>query len=91
MIGEIAGATGSFYYALRHVGAAALLGALSYVVPFGDVERIVIDQVVRIVRDVRVVRNVQGTRIVRRHIHENINSTCSQYVAPLCQFRGVWW
>ena len=35
--------TGSFSYALAYVGAAALVGALSYVFLLGDVERIVLD------------------------------------------------
>ena len=42
VIGVLTGATGSFYYALLYVGAAALMGAVSYVVLLGDVERIVI-------------------------------------------------
>ena len=43
VVGLIVGATGSFYYALFYIGAAALIGALSYVVVLGDVDRIVID------------------------------------------------
>jgi MFS transporter, ACS family, D-galactonate transporter len=43
VVGAIIGATGSFFYALAYVGAAALLGALSYVFLLGDVERIVLD------------------------------------------------
>lgn len=43
LIGAIIDATGSFYYALAYVGAAALAGALSYVFLLGDVERIVLD------------------------------------------------
>jgi ACS family D-galactonate transporter-like MFS transporter len=43
VIGEIIGATGSFTYALAYVGAAAMLGALSYVFLLGDIERIVLD------------------------------------------------
>jgi ACS family D-galactonate transporter-like MFS transporter len=39
-IGEIITLTGSFHYALAYVGAAALLGALSYVFLLGDIERI---------------------------------------------------
>ena len=40
VIGFILKATGSFYYALAYVGAAALLGVLSYVFIVGDVKRI---------------------------------------------------
>jgi MFS transporter, ACS family, D-galactonate transporter len=40
VIGEIIGATGSFFYALAYVGAAALLGAFSYVFLLGKVRRI---------------------------------------------------
>ena len=40
VVGAIIGATGSFFYALAYVGAAALLGALSYVFLLGDVKRI---------------------------------------------------
>jgi ACS family D-galactonate transporter-like MFS transporter len=43
VVGAIIGATGSFFYALAYVGAAALLGALSYVFLLGDVKRIVLD------------------------------------------------
>ena len=43
VVGAIIDATGSFYYALAYVGAAALLGALSYVFLLGDVERIVME------------------------------------------------
>lgn len=43
VIGAIIGATGSFFFALAYVGAAALLGALSYVFVLGDVKRIVLD------------------------------------------------
>jgi MFS transporter, ACS family, D-galactonate transporter len=43
VVGAIISATGSFFYALAYVGAAALLGALSYVFLLGDVERIVLD------------------------------------------------
>ena len=43
VVGAIIGATGSFFYALAYVGAAALLGALSYVFLLGDVERIMLD------------------------------------------------
>jgi ACS family D-galactonate transporter-like MFS transporter len=43
VIGEIIGATGSFNYALAYVGAAALVGAMSYVFLLGDIERIVLD------------------------------------------------
>ncbi len=43
VVGAIIGATGSFFYALAYVCAAALLGALSYVFLLGDVERIVLD------------------------------------------------
>ncbi len=43
VVGAIIGATGSFFYALAYVGAAALLGALSYVFLLGDVERIVLE------------------------------------------------
>jgi ACS family D-galactonate transporter-like MFS transporter len=43
VVGAIIDATGSFYYALAYVGAAALLGAFSYVFLMGDVERIVLD------------------------------------------------
>jgi ACS family D-galactonate transporter-like MFS transporter len=40
VIGAVIETTGSFYYALAYVGAAALGGALSYVFLLGDVERI---------------------------------------------------
>jgi ACS family D-galactonate transporter-like MFS transporter len=43
VVGAIIGATGSFFYALAYVGAAALLGALSYVFLLGDVKRIELD------------------------------------------------
>jgi ACS family D-galactonate transporter-like MFS transporter len=43
VVGAIIGATGSFFYALAYVGAAALIGALSYVFLLGDVERIVLE------------------------------------------------
>ena len=43
VVGAIIGATGSFFYALAYVGAAALLGALSYVFLLGNVERIVLE------------------------------------------------
>jgi MFS transporter, ACS family, D-galactonate transporter len=43
VVGAIIGATGSFYYALAYVGAAALLGAFSYVFLLGDIERIVLE------------------------------------------------
>jgi ACS family D-galactonate transporter-like MFS transporter len=42
VVGAIIGATGSFFYALAYVGAAALIGAFSYVFLLGDVERIVL-------------------------------------------------
>lgn len=42
VVGAIIGRTGSFFYALAYVGAAALLGALSYVFLLGDVKRIVL-------------------------------------------------
>ena len=42
VVGAIIGKTGSFFYALAYVGAAALLGALSYVFLLGDVKRIVL-------------------------------------------------
>ena len=42
VVGVIIGRTGSFFYALAYVGAAALLGALSYVFLLGDVKRIVL-------------------------------------------------
>jgi ACS family D-galactonate transporter-like MFS transporter len=40
LVGLVIGATGSFFYALLYIGAAALLGAFSYVFLLGDVERI---------------------------------------------------
>ncbi len=40
VIGVVIGATGSFFYALTYIGAAALLGAFSYVFLLGNVERI---------------------------------------------------
>jgi ACS family D-galactonate transporter-like MFS transporter len=43
VIGVTISLTGSFSYALVYVGAAALLGALSYVFLLGDIERIVLD------------------------------------------------
>ena len=43
VVGAIIDATGSFFYALAYIGAAALLGALSYVFLLGDVERIVLE------------------------------------------------
>ncbi|MBB3213521.1 ACS family D-galactonate transporter-like MFS transporter [Herbaspirillum sp. Sphag1AN] len=43
VIGFIISATGSFFYALAYVGAAALLGVLSYVFVVGDVHRVEID------------------------------------------------
>jgi ACS family D-galactonate transporter-like MFS transporter len=43
VIGFIVSATGSFFYALAYVGAAALLGVLSYVFVVGDVHRVSID------------------------------------------------
>lgn len=43
VVGAIIGATGSFFYALAYVGAAALLGALSYVFLLGNIERIVLE------------------------------------------------
>ena len=43
VIGVTISRTGSFSYALLYVGAAALLGALSYVFLLGDIERIVLD------------------------------------------------
>ena len=44
VVGAIFDATGSFFYALAYVGAAALLGAFSYVFILGNVERIVLDE-----------------------------------------------
>jgi ACS family D-galactonate transporter-like MFS transporter len=43
VIGLIVATTGSFFYALAYVGAAALLGALSYVFVVGDVRRVEIN------------------------------------------------
>jgi ACS family D-galactonate transporter-like MFS transporter len=43
IIGAIIGRTGSFSYALAYVGAAGLLGAISYIFVLGDVTRIVLD------------------------------------------------
>jgi ACS family D-galactonate transporter-like MFS transporter len=40
IIGVIVDATGSFYYALSYVGAAALLGVAGYVFVLGDVRRL---------------------------------------------------
>jgi MFS transporter, ACS family, D-galactonate transporter len=40
VIGLIVAKTGSFFYALSYVGAAALLGALSYIFIVGDVRRV---------------------------------------------------
>ncbi len=40
VVGAILAATGSFFYALAYVGAAALLGAFSYIVLLGEVKRI---------------------------------------------------
>ena len=40
VIGVIVARTGSFFYALAYVGAAALVGALSYVFIVGDVRRV---------------------------------------------------
>ncbi|WP_404822742.1 MFS transporter [Burkholderia anthina] len=40
MIGLIVARTGSFFYALAYVGAAALIGALSYIFIVGDVRRV---------------------------------------------------
>ncbi len=47
VVGAIIGRTGSFFYALAYVGAAALLGALSYVFLLGDVRRIVLQSEAR--------------------------------------------
>jgi len=44
VVGAIYDATGSFFYALAYVGAAALLGASSYMFVLGNVERIVLDE-----------------------------------------------
>ena len=43
VIGFIIAGTGSFFWALAYVGAAALLGVLSYVFILGDVRRIELD------------------------------------------------
>ena len=43
VVGAIFEATGSFFYALAYIGAAALLGAFSYVFLLGDVKRIVLE------------------------------------------------
>lgn len=43
VIGFIVASTGSFFYALAYVGAAALLGALSYIFIVGDVHRVDIE------------------------------------------------
>jgi ACS family D-galactonate transporter-like MFS transporter len=43
VIGVVLGRTGSFFWALAYVGAAALLGALSYIFILGDVRRIEMD------------------------------------------------
>jgi ACS family D-galactonate transporter-like MFS transporter len=43
VVGAIIGATGSFFYALAYVGAAALLGAFSYIFLLGNIERITLD------------------------------------------------
>ena len=43
VVGAIIDATGSFFYALAYVGAAALFGALSYMFLLGDIERIVLE------------------------------------------------
>lgn len=40
VIGLIVAKTGSFFYALTYVGAAALIGALSYIFIIGDVRRV---------------------------------------------------
>jgi len=40
VIGLIVSKTGSFFYALTYVGAAALVGALSYIFLIGDVRRV---------------------------------------------------
>jgi MFS transporter, ACS family, D-galactonate transporter len=40
VIGFVLSATGSFFYALAYVGAAALMGALSYIFVVGDVHRV---------------------------------------------------
>jgi len=43
VVGAIIKATGSFFYALAYVAAAALLGAFSYVFILGDVKRVELD------------------------------------------------
>jgi len=43
VVGAIIGATGSFFYALAYVGAAALFGAAAYVFILGDIERITLE------------------------------------------------
>jgi ACS family D-galactonate transporter-like MFS transporter len=43
IIGVIVSQTGSFFYALAYVGAAALVGALSYLFIVGDVRRVELD------------------------------------------------
>jgi ACS family D-galactonate transporter-like MFS transporter len=43
VVGAIIGATGSFFYALAYVGAAALLGAFSYIFLLGNIERITLE------------------------------------------------
>lgn len=43
VVGAIIDATGSFFYALAYVGAAALLGAFSYIFLLGDIERITLE------------------------------------------------
>ena len=43
VVGTIIGATGSFFYALAYVGAAALLGAFSYIFLLGNIERITLE------------------------------------------------
>jgi ACS family D-galactonate transporter-like MFS transporter len=43
IIGFIVSSTGSFFYALTYVGAAALVGVLSYVFILGDVKRLEVD------------------------------------------------
>ena len=45
VIGQIVSATGSFTWALVYVGAAAIVGAVGYVLLLGDVERIVLPEV----------------------------------------------
>lgn len=43
LVGFVIRATGSFFYTFIYIGAAALLGALSYVFLLGDIERIRLD------------------------------------------------